>query len=92
MEKEQDKVLKEVTESEYKYGFVTDIEADEIPAGLSEETVRLISAKKNEPEWMLEFKLKAFKKWQSMKMPEWAHLQIPKIKYQDIIYNINWNN
>lgn len=86
MEKEQDKVLKEVTESEYKYGFVTDIEADEIPAGLSEETVRLISAKKNEPEWMLEFRLKAFKKWQSMKMPEWAHLQIPEIKYQDVIY------
>ena len=86
MEKEQDKVLKEVTESEYKYGFVTDIEADEIPAGLSEETVKLISAKKNEPEWMLDFRLKAFKKWQTMKMPEWAHLQIPEIKYQDIIY------
>ncbi|MBN2777128.1 MAG: Fe-S cluster assembly protein SufB [Bacteroidales bacterium] len=86
MEKEQDKVLKEVTESEYKYGFVTDIEADEIPAGLSEETVRLISAKKNEPEWMLDFRLKSFKKWQTMKMPEWAHLQIPEIKYQDIIY------
>lgn len=86
MEKEQDKVLREVTESEYKYGFTTDVETDEIPVGLSEETVRLISAKKNEPEWMLEFRLKAFKKWQSMKMPEWAHLNIPEIKYQDIVY------
>jgi len=86
MEKEQDKVLKEVTESEYKYGFTTEVEADEIPAGLSEETVKLISAKKNEPEWMLEFRLKAFRKWQSMKMPNWAHLEIPEIKYQDIIY------
>ena len=86
MEKEQDKVLKEVTESEYKYGFVTDIEADEIPIGLNEETVKLISMKKNEPEWMLEFRLKAFRKWESMTMPNWAHLTIPEIKYQDIIY------
>lgn len=86
MEKDQDKVLKEVTETEYKYGFVTDIEADEIPKGLTHETVRLISKKKNEPEWMLEFRLKAFDKWLTMKMPEWAHLEIPEIKYQDIIY------
>ncbi len=86
MEKDQDKVLKEVTETEYKYGFVTDIEADEIPKGLTHETVRLISKKKNEPEWMLEFRLKAFEKWLTMKMPEWAHLEIPEIKYQDIIY------
>jgi Fe-S cluster assembly protein SufB len=86
MEKDQDKVLKEVTESEYKYGFVTEIEADEIPKGLSHETVRLISQKKNEPEWMLEFRLKAFDKWLTMKMPEWAHLDIPEIHYQDIIY------
>ena len=55
MEKEQDKVLREVTESDYKYGFVTDIEADEIPKGLNHETIRLISKKKNEPEWLLEF-------------------------------------
>ncbi len=86
MEKDQDKVLKEVTESEYKYGFVTDIEADEIPVGLSEDTVRLISMKKNEPEWMLEFRLKAFRKWETMTMPDWAHLDIPEIRYQDIIY------
>jgi Fe-S cluster assembly protein SufB len=86
MEKDQDKVLKEVTESDYKYGFVTEIEADEIPKGLTHETVRLISQKKNEPEWMLEFRLKAFDKWLTMKMPEWAHLEIPEIHYQDIIY------
>jgi len=86
MEKDQDKVLKDVTESEYKYGFVTDIEADEIPKGLNENTVRLISQKKNEPEWMLEFRLKSFEKWKTMKMPTWAHLEIPEIKYQDIIY------
>jgi len=86
MEKDQDKVLKDVTESEYKYGFVTEIEADEIPKGLNENTVRLISQKKNEPEWMLEFRLKSFEKWKTMKMPTWAHLEIPEIKYQDIIY------
>ncbi len=86
MEKDQDKVLQEVTETEYKYGFVTDIEADEIPKGLSQETVRLISKKKNEPEWMLEFRLKAYDKWLTMKMPEWAHLEIPEIKYEDIIF------
>jgi Fe-S cluster assembly protein SufB len=86
MEKEQDKVLKEVTETEYKYGFFTDIETDEIPVGLTEDTVRLISAKKNEPEWMLEFRLKAYRKWLNMKMPDWSHLNIPEIKYQDIIF------
>lgn len=86
MEKEQDKVLREVTESDYKYGFVTDIEADEIPKGLTHETIRLISKKKNEPDWMLEFRLKAFEKWLTMKMPKWAHLHIPEIDYQDIIY------
>jgi len=86
MEKEQDKVLKQVTESEYKYGFVTDIETDEIPVGLNEDTVRLISKKKNEPEWMLEFRLKAFRKWKTMTMPDWAHLEIPEINYQDIVY------
>ncbi|HOE38932.1 MAG TPA: Fe-S cluster assembly protein SufB [Bacteroidales bacterium] len=86
MEKEQDKVLREVTESDYKYGFVTDIDADEIPKGLTHETIRLISKKKNEPDWMLEFRLKAFEKWLTMKMPNWAHLNIPEIDYQDIIY------
>ncbi|MGM0503340.1 MAG: Fe-S cluster assembly protein SufB [Bacteroidota bacterium] len=86
MEKDQDKILNEVTQGEYKYGFVTDVEAESIPKGLNEDVVRLISQKKNEPEFMLEFRLKAFRHWKKMKMPEWAHLMIPKINYQDIIY------
>jgi len=86
MENNQDKLLGEVTSGEYKYGFVTDIETDVIPKGLSEDVVRLISAKKEEPEWLLEFRLKAFRRWQTMKMPEWAHLNVPEIDYQDIIY------
>src|SRR4028119_1701544 len=72
---------------EYKYGFVTDIESDSIPKGLSEDTVRLISEKKNEPEWMLEFRLKAFRQWLTMKEPNyWANFKYPKIDYQDITY------
>lgn len=86
MEKDQDKILNEVTQGEYKYGFVTDVENDTIPKGLNEDVVRMISQKKNEPEFMLEFRLKAFRHWQTMKMPEWAHLKIPEINYQDIIY------
>ncbi len=86
MENDQDKLLGEVTSGEYKYGFVTDIETDVIPKGLSEDVIRLISTKKEEPEWMLEFRLKAFRHWQTMKMPKWAHLKVPDIDYQDIIY------
>ncbi|MDJ0674567.1 MAG: Fe-S cluster assembly protein SufB [Calothrix sp. MO_167.B42] len=70
----------------YKYGFVTDIEADTIPRGLNEDVIRLISAKKNEPEFMLEFRLKAYRKWQKMTEPNWADVNYPKIDYQDIIY------
>jgi Fe-S cluster assembly protein SufB len=79
-------ILQEVTTSDYKYGFTTDIETDIIPIGLSEDVVRLISKKKNEPEWMLEFRLKAYRHWLTMKMPEWAHLNIPEIDYQSISY------
>jgi len=86
MENNQDKLLGEVTSGEYKYGFVTDIETEVIPKGLSEDVIRLISAKKEEPGWMLEFRLKAFRHWQTMKMPSWAHLNIPDIDFQDIIY------
>ncbi|MCI0522371.1 MAG: Fe-S cluster assembly protein SufB [Bacteroidales bacterium] len=86
MEKDQDKVLDEVTSGEYKYGFVTEIETDVIPAGLNEDVIRLISSKKEEPEWLLEFRLKAFRHWQTMKMPQWANLKIPEIRYQDIIF------
>jgi len=70
----------------YKYGFKTDIEADTIPRGLSEETVRLISAKKEEPEFMLEFRLKAYRKWLAMAEPAWPNVAYPPINYQDIIY------
>lgn len=83
---EQNKILGEVTSSDYKYGFITDIETELIPKGLNEDVVRLISKKKEEPEWLLEFRLKAFSKWQTMVMPTWAHLEIPEINYQDIIY------
>ena len=79
-------VLDEVTKGDYKYGFVTDIDTDVIHRGLDEETIRLISAKKNEPAWLLEFRLKAFRYWQTMEMPDWALLRIPPIDYQDIIY------
>jgi Fe-S cluster assembly protein SufB len=81
-----EELLDQVTQADYKYGFVTDIETDIIPIGLSEEVVRLISAKKNEPEWMLEFRLKAYRHWLTMEMPEWAHLKIPEIDYQSIAY------
>jgi Fe-S cluster assembly protein SufB len=82
----QNKVLEEVTGSDYKYGFVSDIENDLAPVGLTEDTVRLISKKKEEPEWMLEFRLKAYRHWLTLEEPEWALLQHPPINYQDIIY------
>lgn len=83
---QNDNILEQVTTSDYKYGFYTDIENDMAPPGLNEDIVRFISAKKEEPEWMLEFRLKAFRHWQSLSEPEWAHIQYPKINYQDIIY------
>ena len=83
---EQDKILNEVTQSDYKYGFTSDIEQEFIPKGLNEDVIRIISSKKEEPEWLLEYRLNAFRIWQDMKMPEWAHLEIPEIDYQDIIY------
>lgn len=86
MAEEQDKILEEVTGSEYKYGFVTNVETETIPKGLNEDIIRMISEKKGEPDWMLEFRLKAFRHWQTMEMPKWAHLEIPEINYQDIIY------
>jgi Fe-S cluster assembly protein SufB len=82
----QDKILDDVTKGEYKYGFVTDVQDDKIPKGLNEDVVRLISHKKEEPEWMLEFRLKAYRHWLTMKMPEWPHLTVPEINYQDIIF------
>ena len=79
-------IISEVTGGDYKYGFVSDIDTEVIHRGLDEETVRLISAKKNEPEWLLEFRLRAFRHWQTLEMPTWAHLDIPPIDFQDIIY------
>ena len=81
-----DDILDEITQSDYKYGFTTDIETDIIPVGLNEDVVRLISAKKNEPEWMLDFRLKSYRHWLTMKMPTWAHLTIPEIDYQNMSY------
>jgi len=86
MSEEKNRIIDEVTQSEYKYGFVSDIETEIAPRGLNEDTIRFISAKKEEPDFMLEFRLKAYEKWQKMKMPEWAHLNIPTIDYQNISY------
>ncbi|MDD3876395.1 MAG: Fe-S cluster assembly protein SufB [Bacteroidales bacterium] len=86
MQDNTDKILNDVTQNDYKYGFVTNVETEIIPKGLSEEVVRLISEKKGEPEFMLDFRLKAYRHWLTLKEPEWAHLSIPEINYQDVIY------
>ena len=83
---EDSKIIQEFTSGEYKEGFVTDVEQEFIPKGLSEDIIRQISALKEEPDWLLEFRLDAFRKWQAMPEPDWAHLDMPKIDYQDIIY------
>lgn len=79
-------LLKDIAASEYKEGFVTDVEQEFIPKGLNEDIIRTISGLKHEPEWLLEFRLDAFRKWQRMPMPQWGHLDMPKIDFQDIIY------
>lgn len=86
MKTEQDKILEEVTKSDYKYGFVSDLEVESLSKGLNEEVIRSISMKKNEPDFLLDFRFKAYRHWTTMKMPNWAHLTIPPIDYQDIIY------
>jgi Fe-S cluster assembly protein SufB len=83
---EQDQILNEVTTSEYKYGFYTDVESDKVPPGLNEDVIRLISAKKNDPEWMTEWRLDAFKIWQSMEEPDWANVTYAKPDFQAISY------
>ena len=83
---ESKQIIEQFTSGEYKEGFVTDVEQEFIPKGLSEEIVRMISARKEEPRWLLEFRLDAFRKWQAMPQPDWAHLDMPAIDYQDIIY------
>ena len=82
----QDKIIEDITSGEYKYGFTTDVQTDIIGKGLSEDVIRTISAKKGEPEWLLEFRLKAYRKWLTMPVPTWAHLTIPEIDFQDISY------
>ena len=83
---ESTQTIETFANQEYKWGFVTDIAADTIPRGLSEDVVRLISAKKNEPEWLLEWRLKAYRHWLTLKEPTWANVHYPKIDYNDIIY------
>ncbi len=78
--------LESLANQEYKFGFTTEIDSDTIPKGLSEDTIRLISSKKNEPEWMLEFRLKAYAQWLKMDEPEWADVNYPPVDYQDISY------
>lgn len=81
-----EKIIQDAVSREYTHGFSTDIEQDLIPKGLSEDIIRLISAKKQEPEWLLQYRLEAYRKWCTMEVPTWAHLRIPKIDFQDIIY------
>jgi len=82
----RNKQLNEMLDQEYEHGWETDIESEMLPKGLTEDIVRRISAIKEEPEWMLDFRLKAFRKWQTMEMPGWAHVQMEPIDFQDIIY------
>lgn len=81
-----DDLIKDIAAQEYKEGFVTEVEQEYVPKGLSEDIIRLISAKKGEPDWLLEFRLGAFRKWQTMTPPQWGHLKLPPIDFQDIIY------
>ena len=84
--KEKNKIVREVAEKSYEYGFTTDIHTEIIDKGLNEDVVRLISEKKGEPEWLLDFRLKAFRYWQTLKQPSWAHVDLPPIDYQAISY------
>lgn len=83
---DQKDILGGIASKEYKEGFVTEVEQEFAPKGLNEDIIRHISEKKGEPEWLLDFRLKAFRKWQTMKVPKWGHINLPDIDYQDIIY------
>ena len=83
---DEQKYLEDLTQQEYKYGFVTDIETDSIPKGLSEDVIRLISEKKEEPEFMLEWRLKSYRQWQKMEEPKWPNVKYPPVDYQDMVY------
>lgn len=86
MEKKDNNIINDITSVEYKYGFETSVDQDFIQKGLNEDVIRLISTKKNEPQWLLDFRLKAFERWKKMTLPTWAHLDIPPIDFQNIIY------
>ena len=86
MAKDGNRLVRDVAEKKYEYGFTTDIDTEIIPTGLNEDVVRLISLKKEEPEWLLEFRLKAFRYWQTLEQPDWGHVSLPPIDYQAISY------
>ena len=86
MGKEDNKLVRRIAEQKYEFGFTTDVHTEIIEKGLNEDVVRLISAKKGEPEWMLEFRLKAFRYWQEQTEPKWGHVHVPEIDYQAISY------
>src|SRR5438445_785144 len=79
-------IQEQMAKQEYKYGFVTDVEMETVPKGLNEDVIRLISGKKNEPDWMLDWRLRAYRHWLTMKEPKWSNVRYPPINYQDIIY------
>ena len=79
-------IQEQMAKQEYKYGFVADLDEETVPKGLSEDVVRLISHKKREPEWMTEWRLRAYRHWLTMKEPAWSNVRYPPINYQDIIY------
>ena len=85
-EETDNELVRSIAEKKYEFGFTTDIKTEIIEKGLNEDVVRLISAKKNEPEWLLEFRLKAFRYWQTLEQPSWGHVRLPEIDYQDISY------
>ena len=90
--KEEQKLIEDLTQQEYKEGFITEIEQEFVPKGLNEDIIKAISAKKKEPEWLLEFRLDAFHRWLKMEMPKWAHLDLPEIDFQDIVYYASVKN
>ena len=78
--------VEEIVSQPYKYGFITEIETEKIPKGLNEDVIRLISAKKNEPDFLLKFRLRAYEQWLKMKEPDWSGLTYSKVNYQDLVY------
>ena len=82
----ENELAKDLDNQDYKFGFVTDVETEKVPQGLNEDIIRLISAKKNEPQWLLDYRLKSFAIWQKMTEPDWAHVKYKKPDFQNITY------